>query len=133
MPELRKFIKLWSVYSKTAGHPVAASFDNTRYVFIQGWPMTSRTYHLLSLKSVFGGGARLTPDEWENLHQETRNLCSGLCLTPRKGYEAQSIVALFRNILDISANSLQDADKITQWIALLDEKINEESDTETGA
>lgn len=133
MSSLEKFIKSWSVYSKTAGRPVAATHEDIKYVFIEGWPMTVKTYSLLTLKSVFGGGARLCVEEWEALHAETRLLCDGLSLVPMKGHEAFALVKLFRNIMNISASSMYDQQKITAWIALLDEKIQNEADnTETG-
>lgn len=95
--------------------------------------MTVKTYSLLTLKSVFGGGARLRVDEWEALHAETRLLCTGLSLVPVEGHEAFALVKLFRNIMDISAASMYDQKKITNWVALLDEKIqSEEENTETG-
>lgn len=134
MTTLQKFIKNWSVYSKTAGKPVTAFYEETKYIFIEGWPMTVKTYSLLTLKSVFGGGARLRVEEWEALHAETRFLCSGLSLVPMEGHEAFALVKLFRNIMNISAASMYDQKKITSWIALLDEKIqSEEENTETGA
>ena len=133
MSSLEKFIKAWSVYSKTAGKPVTATHEGVKYVFIEGWPMTVKTYSLLTLQSVFGGGARLRVDEWEALHAETRLLCTGLCLPHLEGHEAFAIVKLFRNIMNISAASMYDQQKITNWVALLDEKIqSEEDNTETG-
>ena len=134
MITFEKFIKAWSVYSKTAGKPVTATHGGIKYVFIEGWPMTVKTYSLLTLKSVLGGGARLRVDEWESLHAETRLLCTGLSLVPVEGHEAFALVKLFRNIMNISAASMYDQKKITEWIALLDEKIqSEEENTETGA
>lgn len=132
MDAFGKFIRSWSVYSKTAGKPVSAYCNGIKYVFIEGWPMTVGTYSLLTLKSVFGGNTRLRVDEWEKLHLETRTLCQGLNLPLIEGKEAQSLVKLFRNIMDISADALTDEKVVLAWVKMLDDTI-QEAETETGA
>jgi hypothetical protein len=87
--------------------------------------MTSRNYGLISLKSIFGGGAKLKVSEWERLHRETRELCDGLSLELIKDREAFTIVVLFRGVMDITAENPIDQEKIRSWIAALDERINE--------
>lgn len=125
MDNRKSFLKNWSVYSKTAGEPAVAWFEGTKYVFIEGWPMTIKTYSLLSLRTVFQGNARLKKAQWEDLHRETRELCAGLCLPLIADREAQGILDVFARVMEINNKSLYDNTVINAWIEKLEAKINE--------
>lgn len=125
MSEFKRFIKNHSVYSKTSNNPVVEEFEGIRYIFIEGYPMTMKTYQLLSLKSIFGGNAKLRVAEWQELHAETKQICEGLSIPLIKDREAFSLVAMFRRNMDIVNGKAYDTTKIKAMIDLLESKVHE--------
>ena len=125
MLPLNSFIKSWSVLSKTSDQPQVASHEGVMYVFVQGWPMTYKTFIGLMLKGIFGGTFRLTVAEWRPIHEEITQLTEGLSLEiPNKERSGFAVIQMIRNHLRIDNTSLPQK-SIMDWVQGIEAKVAE--------
>ena len=130
MSDLKAFIKRWAVLSKTSGQSQVADHEGVKYVFLSGYPMTYRTFIMISLKGIFGGTTRLTVAEWETVHREITELTDGLALeipnTERPGF---AIVQMIRRELKITMTNL-DHLTIIKWLKEVEDQVHNAGELE---
>jgi hypothetical protein len=130
MSDLKAFIRRWAVLSKTSGQSQVADYEGTKYVFLSGYPMTYRTFVMISLKGIFGGTVRLTVAEWETVHKEILELTDGLALEiPNEERPGFAIVQMIRRELKITMTNL-DVLAIVKWLKEVEDQVHNSGELE---
>ena len=123
--EFRRFIRGWSVMSKTSEQPQVALYDNKIYVFVRGYPMTYQGFLNMSMKAIYGPQLKYPGKVWESYHKETRELCKGLKILLYPEKEAFSVLKRLSEYYKTSSYQDYNNDFIEAAAKAIDDKIAE--------
>lgn len=90
---LAKFAKQWAILSKTSDRVCVAEYEGTKYVFVDGYPMTYWGASILLLQVTTPDTKLIRPLEWTKLHEQTRALGKDLNFAFAESKEAFVILA----------------------------------------
>jgi hypothetical protein len=123
MTDLMTAIKHNCVYSRLSDEPLVARYGDMTLVFINGFPMTARTYYVLFSKAIFGGTVtKMSPALWSELNAEIHLLCQGTGHDLKPGHEAQQAIQAIRRSVNWTKDSM-DSKLVHSWVEGLDKKI----------
>lgn len=122
--DLKRFVKNHAVQSKISDQAVVADFHGEKLIFIQGFPMTRKSFYNLSSKAIFGNGLKLKPALWDALNTETKALCQGLNIPLAEGKEAHSVVEAIQKELNWTKETVASG-KVFEWIKKIEQMLHE--------
>lgn len=103
--EKEQFLRGWSVLSKTADEIQVARYEDTIYVFVEGFPIRQKDFAAFSLRATFGKTIQMSKAEWVKLNELAMQDWKGLAFTYAPDVAALKVVeALARHYGMTSSN-----------------------------